>query len=71
MPVLPPGTIFGYTDPGSPFENKVAWNQSPSQMLHSQIWELGNYLAFITGCHIRNHYNIERGSSKHGTRGAF
>jgi RHS repeat-associated protein len=58
---LPPNSVVGYTNFEFPFSNHVAWNQTPSGIASTQIWELGNSLAAITGTQLQPQYNIEPG----------
>jgi hypothetical protein len=47
-PPVAPGGVVGLTDPQHPFTNTTGSNQVPSEIVNTQVWELGNSLAAIT-----------------------
>jgi hypothetical protein len=55
------GFVAGYTDLQIPFTNYTGRNLSASQVADTQIWELGNSLAGITGQQIPQNWNIQPG----------
>ena len=58
----PDATIGGLTDSSNPFITYTAFDRPLVDMQETQIWELGNALAMITGKQIPDIWNTKMGT---------